>query len=61
MKPREVDLPCCEICRRVGKLPADASGRKDICTGPQGSPHARTPMVARTFMEVLEEKSRAPG
>jgi hypothetical protein len=51
----EAELPVCEICRRVGKLPLGSAGRiKTYCSGPAGSPHKPTRMTTKLFREVTD-------
>ena len=50
MNPREVTLPCCEVCGHVGKQPN--GNFRSFCTGPRGQMHKRTRMELRTFREV---------
>ena len=60
----EVDLPCCEVCGLVGKIPTGASSGRNTCVGPVGARHKRTTMKVRRFVEkprVPERRSRAPG
>lgn len=49
---REVELPVCIPCDRVGKLPAARATLKGWCTGPATAPHPREAMVKRVFREV---------
>jgi len=64
--PLEVDLPCCDVCGRVGKLPIGYAPGVHACVGPRDAPHKRTAMKARRFVEkrghtAPERRSRAPG
>ena len=53
---REVTLPTCPECKRVGKFAgADAAlvGQPEFfCRGPRGEEHKRVRMVPKTFREV---------
>lgn len=48
----QVELPCCEVCGHVSKLPAGFFSGKSFCTGPIENRHKRTPMKPRVFREV---------
>lgn len=53
--PLSVELPCCPVCGRVGKLPAHIT-RKDWCNGGVANPHKVAKMERRTFVEVREDE-----
>jgi hypothetical protein len=52
MARRQVELPVCEVCGHIGKLPIGLFSGKGFCTGPMEDRHKRTPMVHRVFKEV---------
>jgi hypothetical protein len=52
MARRQVELPVCEVCGHVGKLPIGLFSGKGFCTGPMENRHKRTPMVHRVFKEA---------
>lgn len=52
VEPREVELPVCPTCGRVGLQPV-GGGVKYACTGGMGADHhKRVSMVRKTFREV---------
>lgn len=55
-KPREVWLPVCPRCNRVGKVPMINGSRAytAMCTGPPAASHAKRRMELRRFVEVRD-------
>lgn len=56
MDPLLVELPCCPVCGRIGKLPVNHFGGKSLCGGPVGNSHRRVSMKPRLFREVVESE-----
>ncbi len=50
-KPREVKLPVCPTCERVGKQPDGQF--KGFCVGPAGATHKKVKTSPRLFREVV--------
>jgi hypothetical protein len=48
----QVELPVCEVCQHVGKLPAGLFSGKGFCSGPKDAQHKRVAMKPRVFREV---------
>ena len=49
-----VELPVCEECQRVGKIPQHGMGRSkmaEYCTGPLEHRHSKRKMSHRLFVE----------
>lgn len=45
-----VDLPVCELCGHVGKMPNIGKEMALFCRGPSGNPHKRQRMVQHVFV-----------
>jgi hypothetical protein len=56
-KPLTVQLPVCEICERVGKIPGGSFRGHNVCIGPVDAMHPRRKMKLRKFVEQTEESS----
>ena len=56
----EVELPVCEKCGHVGKLPGGGSLTFN-CTGPPEKMHTRTRMTMQTFRMVNGNGRTAPS
>lgn len=48
----EVELPVCDECGHVSKVPAGLFSGKGFCSGPIDAQHKRVPMKPRVFKEV---------
>ena len=56
LKPLEVDLYVCPVCKLVGKLPQGRGSKYHAaCTGPTGNDHKQAFMKPRRFREVVDE------
>lgn len=55
----QVELPVCEVCGHVGRLPIGLFSGKGFCIGPMTDRHPRVPMKPRVFREV--QSSAATG
>jgi hypothetical protein len=47
-----VELPVCEVCGHIGKLPIGQFSGKGFCTGAMLNRHKRTAMKPRLFVEA---------
>jgi hypothetical protein len=54
-----VELPVCDRCGRVGKVPAAQFAGKDMCTGPANAPHSKVRTKKVRFQEVAGSKESA--
>lgn len=52
MSPREVELPICEECGHIGKMPAGIYGNKTWCLGPNADRHKKVAKRLYRFVEV---------
>jgi hypothetical protein len=60
MARRQVELPVCEVCGHIGKLPVGLFSGKGFCSGPKDAQHKRVPMKPRVFRElVVDEEADA--
>ncbi len=48
----QVELPVCDICGHIGKLPAGLFSGKGFCSGPKDAQHKRVAMKPRVFKEI---------
>jgi len=55
----EVELPVCEQCGHVGRMPNGNYGGATWCTGPGKQHHKRIRKTMRRFVEAPDPKDKA--